>query len=126
MNDIPKNFAECGANEDIMVIEVETVVDAKEDVTDEDIEKESKCMKKVCFLPVSTHTEMNESHEDKECRYSNSNRIEYSSELFLFNFFLRFFFVLHTKCYFSIPDISLKICEEYTEVGEIPALKLNF
>ena len=82
MNYIAKNLADCSSNEGFMIIKaVETEVDAKKDVANEDIDEESKCMDKVCFLPITGNAEMNESDENEYCRYSKSNRIEYSCKI---------------------------------------------
>ena len=81
MHHVSKNLADGSSNEGIMIIVVETVVDAENDVANEDIDEEPKCVDKVSFLPITRNAEMNESDQNKQCRNSNSSRIENSREI---------------------------------------------
>ena len=105
-----------------MIIVIEAVVNAENDVANEDIDEEPKCMDKVGFLPITGNTEMNESDENEQCRYSNSNRIENSSENYFFPLLLSFTLII-TDCQLSSTDIPVQVCEEHTEIAEIPSLE---
>ena len=121
MHNVTKNLADGSSDEGIMIIVVETVVDAENDVANEDIDEEPKCVDKVSFLPIASNAEMNESEENKQCRNSNSNRIENSSEIYFLLLFLSFTII--TYCQLTCIDIPIQISKEYTEISEIPSLK---